>query len=259
MDSSAAEFVTAADMGRAAGKVEDFQDSLDALARAAVALHGEFGGYSFMKPSRDGCSAESQLLRAGRVVGRADRNPVVTAKPLIAKRLNFPPAPAFDPVPFFDPSTTERYVRPISRGYHPDEVSELPPLVQVRANSSEKVALYRKLADSGRLRPIDSSSFHHGYCSGLFAVVKDQHRDRMILDGRPANLLTKGRCKTMASGLALSHLLLEDDKILVCSGLDLKDFFYQFTVGQERCERNALASPVSVRSEGNLRPGFFLA
>ena len=86
VDRNFPEFVTAADMGRAAGKVEDFQDSLDALARAAVALHGEFGGYSFMKPSRDGCSKEAQLLRAGQIVGRADRNPVVTAKPLIAKR-----------------------------------------------------------------------------------------------------------------------------------------------------------------------------
>ena len=160
------------------------------------------------------------------------------------KILNFPPAPAFDPVPFFDPSTTERYAHPISRGYRPDDVSELPPLVQVRANSTEKVALYKKLADSGRLRPIDSGSFHRGYCSGLFAVVKDQHRDRVILDGRPANLLTRGQqkwCRTMASGLALSLLLLEDDKVLVCSGLDLKDFFYQFRLAKR--DANATLSP----------------
>ena len=117
----------------------------------------------------------------------------------------------------------------------------------MRATHSERLKLYKKLADSGRLKPVSKDTFHAGFTSGLFAVVKDQNRDRMILDARPANMLSKGQQKwsqTMASGMTLAHFHLQPDEVLVASGEDLKDYFYQFVVGEERCSKNALAVPV---------------
>jgi hypothetical protein len=102
VDRNFAEFVSATDMGRSASKVEDLQDCIDVLARAAVALHCERGGYFFLKPSKTGASEGILPLRAGQFEGRLDKDPVVTAKPLVANRLTFPPLPAFDPRPFFN-------------------------------------------------------------------------------------------------------------------------------------------------------------
>lgn len=181
VDRNFAAFVSAPDMGRSASKVEDFQDCIDVLARAAVALHCEHGGYFFLKPSKTGASEGILPLRAGQFEGRLDKDPVVTAKPLIANRLTFPPPPAFDPRPFFDHETLDRYEKPITHGRKPEELEEDPPQVTVRATRSERLKLY---ADSGRLKPVSKDTFHAGFTSGLFAVVKDQNRDRMILDAR---------------------------------------------------------------------------
>jgi len=249
VDRNFAEFVSATDMGRSASKVEDFQDCIDVLARAAVALHCERGGYFFLKPSKTGASEGILPLRAGQFEGRLDKDPVVTAKPLVANRLTFPPPPAFDPRPFFDHETLDRYEKPITHGRKPEELDEDPPRVTERATHSERLKLYKKLADSGRLKPVSKDTFHAGFTSGLFAVVKDQNRDRMILDSdaRPANMLSKGQQKwsqTMASGMTLAYLHLQPDEVLVASGEDLKDYFYQFVVGEERCSKNALAVPV---------------
>ena len=81
VDRNFAEFVSATDMGRSASKVEDLQDCIDVLARAAVALHCERGGYFFLKPSKTGASEGILPLRAGQFEGRLDKDPVVTAKP----------------------------------------------------------------------------------------------------------------------------------------------------------------------------------
>ena len=247
VDGNFAEFIDASDMGRSAGKIEDFQDSVDTLARAVATLHCERGAYTFLKPSTTN-DPDAPLLRAGVIAGRVEKDMVVTAKPLIASRLHFPPPPQFDPRPFFDDATLDRYDQPITKGWKPEDVDELPPKVMVRATRNDKIELYKKLAASGRLKPVLVNTFHSGYTSGLFAVHKDQHKDRLILDGRPANLLSHKQhkwCRSMASGGTLAQMHLAPDEVLVCNGLDLKDFFYQFSVNAERCSRNALAAPLT--------------
>ena len=77
---------------------------------------------------------------------------------------------------------------------------------------------------------------------------KDQLRDRLILDGRPANMLDLGQskwCKGMASASSVSQLFLEEDRDLCICGEDLRDYFYQFSVNPERVRRNALCEKVS--------------
>ena len=79
------------------------------------------------------------------------------------------------------------------------------------------------------------------FLSGLFAAPKNLTRDRLILDARPANMADKSFAEVvqvyMASAAILSDIVLEEDEILIASGEDLRDFFYQFRVGEERARR----------------------
>lgn len=245
--------VDAGDMGRAASKVEDFQDCLAALHRAVGSLQAFGGDYMSHELSRprsmnlddfDECSP----LDCGVPVGRLDRAVPIAAKPLIAQRLHFPEAPRFDPHPYFDEATTLRYDAPLSAGFVPEEVVQKPPHVQVRAQRCERVKLYKKLAAAKMIEMVGDDEFYPDYRSGLFAVVKDSERDRMVLDGRPANMLDKGQTKwvhAMANPAVLSQLYIAPDNILMMSGEDLKDFFYQFKVNRERTARNTLADKLT--------------
>ena len=59
------------------------------------------------------------------------------------------------------------------------------------ASRANKLELFRALARSGRLGILDRDEVRPGISSGLFAVVKDLSRDRLILDGRGANVYEK--------------------------------------------------------------------
>ena len=250
VDGNTPEFVDAASMGRSASKVEDFEFHLEALSRMAAAVHvGESQYFGSTLTRSTPCEDdEFEQLRCGDVVGRSVREVMVTAKPLVASRLNFPSAPTFDPCGFFDKPTRERYERPRTLGRDPDD-APAPPRVSVRADRYNKVELYKKLAASGRLQPLVPGTFSKTYTSGLFSVMKDAEKDRLILDGRPANLLDRPQtrwCKAMASASSLAGLYIEDDRVVYASGEDLKDFFYQFVVNNERLCRNVLSDPISL-------------
>ena len=241
-DGNSPELVLAHDMGRAASKVEGFQDELDALCRAAAFLHVEESSY-FGTGLTHSFESDGSDMRCGALVGALGETSVMAAKPLVAERLSFPAKPCFNPRPFFDEETLQRYDKPLTDGLDPAN-APVPPKVQIRATKENKLALLRKMAQSGMLQPLEPGSFPDKYRSGLFAVHKDENKDRMVLDGRPANLLDKGQskwCAAMASASALAGICLEDDRILIGSGEDLKDYFYQFVVNSERTSRNVLA------------------
>ena len=83
---------------------------------------------------------------------------------------------------------------------------------------------------------------------GLFIVLKNSRLDRLILDARPPNLLEQGKsfwCGSMGSINGLGDIRLNSNEALCCSGLDLKDFFYQFLVSDQRVLRNALAGSIT--------------
>ena len=88
-----------------------------------------------------------------------------------------------------------------------------------------------------------------GISSGLFAVTKDLVKDRLILDGREPNVyevpLNKWtRALAAAEKVAGSQLL--PDEIWLCSGRDLRDYFYQLQISWKRLSKNCLS--------GTLRP-----
>lgn len=51
----------------------------------------------------------------------------------------------------------------------------------------------------------------------------------------------------MSGAGCLNGMVLKDDELLIMSGRDVSDFFYQFKVSRERCRRNVLGPMLSAR------------
>lgn len=165
---------------------------------------------------------------------------LMNAKPLVAERLVFPGPPQFDPGPLLDPGTRALYERPLDCCDDFQSFAGEVPRVQVFATRENKVLLYKKLADTKRLKPVKLCNKRGDLVSCLFAVHKNLEFDRMVLDGRPPNLVDPKQsiwCRSMASPAVL---------VLLASGEDLRGFFYQFKAGEQRTIRNILSDPVTL-------------
>ena len=116
------------------------------------------------------------------------------------------------------------------------------------ATKRNKLELYRLLATTGRLGILDRGEVRTGIASGLFSVVKDLGRDRLILDGRGANVYEKP-LSYWTKGLAAFDKVCESyvprGEVLRASGRNLRDFLYQFKVSRERTDRNCLAGSLT--------------
>lgn len=238
--------VDAISMARTAAKTEASSDVLDALHRAwsAVSSFSPACGSGY----GDGVSVQyfeqlEGLAEFGEFVGLHEGVGFEVAKPIQADRIHFEGVPSFDPTPYFDVETERAYSRPL-QGARPVESLEVPK-VSVHSSREQRNKLFKKMADTGRLAPVDVEVMRPGLFSGLFAVAKDLQRDRLILDARPPNMaeeVLSKNTKTMASANCLSGLELAEGEVLLMSGRDVKDFFYQFKVSRERSMRNVLAS-----------------
>ena len=238
----------AADLGRHASKVEAQNDVLAALARAAVSLSRECGYLG--KPTDvtvDGSASQSRAfgltgVGESEVCGELPGNPPTVAQPIIASRIKLPGPPKFHPQAFMDARTVARYDRPLDFCRHPGDCP-VPPKVKILAKVEERLLLLRALADTKRLVPGQRVRGREDYGAGLFAVVKNEEKDRLILDARPANLLETGESlwtRTLASAVAVSNLVLQPDRTMLFSGADLRDCFYQFVAPPGRIARNFL-------------------
>ena len=253
--------VDASMMGRSAAKFEGIEKLLMALHRISTDVHVFGGGSDFYtsdltRPD----SFDDSWLRCGEADGYVTKDVPLTAKPITASRLNFPQPPAFDPLPYFDPGTAEVFLRPIDHAMDPKDFIGVVPVVKVNAAPLEKLELYRKLAVCGRLQAV-SSKFKRGkFVSGLFAVGKNALVDRLILDARPPNLLEASKtfwCGSMGSGCCLTDIMLRQDEHLLSTGLDLRDFFYQFRISQQRIHRNILSGTITLdEARSVFGPGF---
>ena len=247
-DGNFPEFVDSGLMGRAASKIEGYEDSLAAVSRALNAILSFDDTYfTSARKSAPTVLGDAELA-CGAIIGEVDYAPDPNAKPLDAGRLQFPSRPSFDPRPFFDARTRELYEHPLQCAKPLDDLPK-PPTVKVRASYKAKIELYKKMAAAGMLQPIPEGSFLKDYRSGLFAVPKDSTRDRMVLDARGANIPDPGQncwCKAMASAASLAGLYIDDEHIMVAGGEDLRDFFYQFIVSEERTRRNVLQGDISL-------------
>ena len=234
--------ITADSMGRSAGKMEHLEATLATLTRAATALASRGGSAlhtTVPRPSGSSVTTPTTLL--------AD---VCVAKEVESSRLQFRGRPSFDPTPMLDEQTKEIYEHPLQIAMDPSEAVADPPHVQVRGARAEILGLLHKLDKSGRLALFEPSAVRMSHRAGLFTLMKDLERDRLILDSRPSNQLEPGYVTwtaTMGTIAPLLELQIPDEEVVICSGEDLRDYYYFFYVTDERSNRNSIKYELSLQ------------
>eukprot|EP00438_Fugacium_kawagutii_P000120 Skav218734 [mRNA] locus=scaffold1346:878540:884943:+ [translate_table: standard] len=232
--------IPAAEMGRTAAKQEQQEKILqDLLSFCSSSVNGLRKYAKLIHPVDVVASGKP----CGKVIGQVAKADTTAAQQIIASRIKMEGAPCFDPLPFLDAETKKHYEDPGYDGIHPSEFSGPVPRVRVRATLTEKLALLQLLNKSNRLTFRGMDEVKAGFGNGLFCVPKDLKVDRLILDGRPANLLQKDCNRfimTMGSSGSLLGIHLRPHEKLLLSGDDLSNFFYTFKVNYDRGTRNFL-------------------
>ena len=235
------------EMGRTAQKVESIEEVLTRLEAASRELRPQEGRDAYFPKKKEKNSGACDPNTAGEVVSKMNVPAFSTFKPVEPDRLQFIGVPSFDPVPYLDPASAAIYERPLELSANPDEHRGPVPFVQVHCSPEEKMKLFDLLDSSRRLGLHRESEVRSKFCSGLFSVVKSLTKDRLILDSRPANLLERGEQRwigSLAAAEQLCKIIIPSGHKLVCSGNDLRDFYYLFSVSEQRSRRNVLAGAV---------------
>ena len=241
------------EMGRTAEKVETMNSMLDSLETQAAAI-GHFGQNYFPAGMQD--DRPGNDVRSGcRQIGTSESSSMSTFKPVDPSRLSFIGTPSFDPGPYLDPLSRRIFEDPLQERMKPADFVGKPPKLRVHCSRSDRIRLFELLDASNRLALFEAKEVTLQFGSGLFAVVKDMDRDRMILDSRGANCLEvpPGRwIRSLANGESLTRLSLEPAEALLFSGNDLRDFYYLFGASESRSRRNVLVGGVHPREVSHL-------
>ena len=242
--------VTSEAMGSGAAKVEELEKIIDKLAAFEDSVRGDLEVGLSAGPSGQPLFAKNSYFAPGLrrsspgdACGKLSSSLSVVAKSVEADRLDFKGRPDFDPRPYLDPVTRFVYEAPLEAAMKPEELDAGPPRVRVHASRDEVWKLLKKLDQTGRLGVVRHRDLVRGHQAGLFSLVKDQTRDRLIVDCRPFNSLECPPNKfisSMASGPSLCDFQLAADEVCLTSGTDLREFYYSFRVGPQRVVRNAL-------------------
>lgn len=199
-------------MGRTASKIEDLEgavgrlssfvsSSLDVISRLPES------GSGFPLKRQAGCfSSGLQKASPGEVIGNLSGEVGQVAKSIEASRLEFKGFPVFDPSPFLDDRTRRIYQFPLLAASDPQDFLQPVPVVKVHGSQQEIWLLLKKLDASDRLGVIKHQQKIHGFEAGLFSVLKDGAKDRLIFDSRPFNCLESPPNRfisSMASGANL--------------------------------------------------------
>lgn len=235
-------------MGRTASKIESIEASLAELTSHAVScLKG--GAEKYFPNSRDCNAGAVDASFVGEVIGKSRHAAFSSFKAIEADRLKFIGEPSFNPLPYLDTPSQDVYARPLSMSIPPKDYAGSVPHVRVHCSKDEKMKLFHLLDHSRRLSLHPESQIRPRYTSGLFSVVKSLEFDRLILDSRPPNILEipcQRFIRSLASADSLCKIFIPQGHSLKSSGNDLRDFYYLFSVSDERCRRNALAGPICV-------------
>eukprot|EP00438_Fugacium_kawagutii_P027913 Skav231459 [mRNA] locus=scaffold1847:913848:918299:- [translate_table: standard] len=244
--------IRADDMGRVAAKQERQEQALADLTNLATSVVSEAKKYQRISKRVE---SSKRPENKPTVIGHLHGSDLVGAQQIIADRIKMEGDPVFDPVPFLHGKTKELYVEPFSSGISPDDLVDKPPRVRIHATTVEKIKLLKLLETTGRLAFRGANDVVEGWGSGMFCVCKNTKVDRLILDGRPANMLQhtpNEYIMTMASSSsALLGLHLKPNEKLIMSGDDLSNFFYTFKVNDKRTSRNFLdwKIPISIAKQ----------
>ena len=244
--------VDAETMGRTAGKIESLEDSLRALEKAATIFSQEGRGYFLNKTQEDHGGSVVRGWTAGMLPKEDEFS---TFKEVDPRRLTFTGFPAFRPSKFLDELGRKVYDDPLAMRMSPEECKLKQPRLKVHCSNKDKVSLFELLDSSNRLGVHRGSEITENYASGLFAVAKDQWKDRLILDSRGANLLERPPqrwIQSLACGEALVKILLGRSETIRVSDNDLRDYYYLFEISEARSKRNALVGPMHAKKISHL-------
>ncbi len=246
--------VDASSMGRIAGKVESLEDSLLALEKAAHGLGKVSRDYFVSHVSQEDFAPRVSRGWSVGILPHCDD--FSTFKQVDPSRLSFTGVPGFEPSHFLDEEGRKIFEEPLKHRSDPEAFSGKIPKRKVHCSFEEKVKLFELLDASGRLGVHRPSEIDGRYASGLFSVVKDLEKDRLILDARASNLLeTPGQrwIQSLACGESLCRILLEEDEVIRSSGNDLRDFYYLFRIGEDRSKKNSLVGTMPVQRIAHLK------
>eukprot|EP00435_Cladocopium_sp_Y103_P042123 s672_g11.t1 len=253
--------IDAAAMGRTAAKVEGLDEILCELQQQAVSWTE--AGYEHWWRAQSGvCTARPQpaghgLADPGEVVGKLKMGAPVLAKSVDATRLSVPSQPPeFDPSVLFDFPHKEVYADPVARAIAPASAVGTPPKVRVHASRDQAFQFVKFLDERGLLTLAPAEKVRRSHLCGAFGLVKDLHKDRLILDARPANMLEDTLhtwTRTMGAIQALIQHEMQPNFNMYFSGTDLRDYYYCFRVTSRRAWRNAMRLPLSPSQVASFR------
>ena len=237
-------------MGRTAAKIESLESIISSLAERLNSSGASSIG-PYCKPSSVAAPHEpssiqdgSRLLGSGQIIGQVAQGLPQLARDIDASRLKFPQdAPAFDPTTVFSEPHRNLYADPsdFKIKHEPDAVR--PPHVRIRATRSGTLEFLRFLDKHKRLKFVPADEVDSTELYGAFSLLKDEAKDRLILDARPPNLNEKAFnafTKTLGSITPLLQIELLPEETLSFSGDDLRDYYYGFVVSTARARRNCM-------------------
>lgn len=246
--------VDAEAMGRAASKIETMEATVASLTKHASALqekHGSGGLFPGGANVAADLGRHLQTTKSGEV-----QSEVQVAKEIEAERLTFGGRPTFDPSPFLDERTREIYNHPMQHSMVPEDSLQEPPRVKVRGTKAQVMKLLHKLDATDRLALFSPTEVRMQHRSGCFSLIKNQTKDRFILDSRPHNILEEplnAFTQTMGAVQPLLDIYLREGEDLQANCEDLRDYYYLYSVSRERAARNALAWSLTAAEASQFR------
>ena len=240
------------DLGRASGKFEGLIKSLSSLPVCKMnhqdltdllsSLHGSFDPYaSHFANKKAGKPQQPDPDHSCEFVAGCSTATVTIpgAKPVISSRVKWENPPSFDAADYLGPGVKEAFLDPeVLRKPKP-----WPPARPARMHCSrdEFLDLVSRWDKLGACKLVESSEKDFGEAVGIFAVDKDEHFDRLIINPKTINSRMHSisdATQDLAPGCMLGLLHLPEGTMFRFSADDLTDFYYTFRVSDRRALRN---------------------
>ena len=231
-----------ADMRRSAPKVESIEAELlrleEVAGQAMVGLAGYWANRGRRQQSETGFAGHP-----GEVVGELGGKLEHVAKDVEPERLKFHGTPSFNPEPYLDYMNRRTYVSPLDYAEVVDPDDPRLPAVKIRCKKEDRLKIIEKLDSVNRLALLPARAVRRGFENGLFSLVKDNERDRMILDARRPNFCERSEERwiyTLGGIQQLQHIFMKPEQNMHMYAEDLREFYHCFQIGEQRQQRNIL-------------------
>eukprot|EP00438_Fugacium_kawagutii_P021739 Skav206696 [mRNA] locus=scaffold99:17529:21803:+ [translate_table: standard] len=244
---------SADDLGRAREKFEMLINQIQELPKCTLGLedlteflthmHGSFDPYSthFARVPEESCPSDQHECTAAGQPLATEAN-FASAKPVIASRIKWENPPSFAARDYLDdPLLKAAFDDPETLRKPPELWSRVPP-GKMHCTRAEFLRLAQKWDSLGACMLIPAELKDSSEAVGVFAVGKDVHHDRLIINPRTINsrmFSISQSTKELAPGCLLGLLHLDDHEMFRFCADDLSDFYFTFHVSEARGSRNA--------------------